>query len=230
MVVISGCSPWTQIDGGRYLSNEGSTDEGFALVYIAGHTDPKSIVNLDTDGVLAVFPEGTGRFSWSVGHHKDEITRDDRAFLDGVRQDLQDRFDVDVDVYLAGFSEGASMSYDLACGLEHGFSGFFPMSGAFWKPAPQTCIGPAVPIRHRHGDADLTWPVEGGEGNFSEGKGSALDALLIAADSRGCSAETQQVGSCSVWSCELELCTYPGGHAPPSSWAVEAVQWIREQN
>ena len=74
--------------------------------------------------------------------------------------DVKRRWPVDGRVVLGGFSDGASMVWDMACFAPLGFAAFLPFSGGFWERMPTACTAP-VNLRHVHGTADATVPLAG---------------------------------------------------------------------
>lgn len=189
---------------------------------------------LDDFGVLGLFPTGEDGRSWKVGHHVDDIARDDLDFLERVVDEARARWPI-TEVTLAGQSEGASMVYEALCAGTDAFAGYLPASGSFWLPGSTGC--PAVaPLRHTHGLADETWPLEGREGD-PWSKGGVLEGLARVREGRGCAQSPSTTSSwdglaCETWTdCEREvtLCLHEGGHSAREGWLRGHLRWMAEQ-
>jgi polyhydroxybutyrate depolymerase len=133
----------------------------------------------DTEGFLAVFPEGTptdpsrpGRFrdnpqTWNDGSDRPSVGATDRdapdvTFVSAILADLQDRFSVDpYRIYVTGFSNGASMAFRAARELSPSVAAAAPVAGSDWMTGkvPERY----VPILYVTGTADPLNLLEGGE-------------------------------------------------------------------
>ena len=123
----------------------------------------------DEFGLVAAFPYGTGPFerrllTWNAGNccgrALDEGV-DDVAFIRVLVQRLVDSYGVDPDrVYAAGMSNGAMMSYRLACDAADIIRGIAPVAGALNRTP---CL-PTEPVSLLaiHGTADRHVLYEGG--------------------------------------------------------------------
>jgi polyhydroxybutyrate depolymerase len=133
----------------------------------------------DSEGFLAVFPEGTppdtdrpGSFTnnpqtWNDGSRRPTVGAaqsgvEDMKFVSVMLDDLKERFNVDTHrIYATGFSNGASMSFRLARDLSSEFAAIAPVAGVDWlsdkKPSRP------VPVLYITGTADPLNPIEGGE-------------------------------------------------------------------
>jgi polyhydroxybutyrate depolymerase len=184
-------------------------------------------------GVALIAPDGMGK-TWSYpgspGHHRDEF-----AFVAQVLDDVVRRFAVDPDAVMAsGFSQGASMVWNLACRMPTRFHAFAPIAGAFWEPLPADCAGPRPNLIHFHGTSDPTVPLAGRSLRQGYKQGDVFKSLAIVAP--GCtaswaanvrSAEPPATLSCRVASgcsgpARLELCLHPGGHYADPAWVERA--------
>ncbi len=95
----------------------------------------------DRDDVLLVYPAGTSsRFkdfmlTWNTGltdTYADKQNFDDVGFLLKVLQDVSSRYNVDRKrVFATGMSQGAFMSYRLACEASNKFAAVAPVAGSF---------------------------------------------------------------------------------------------------
>ena len=128
------------------------------VLYLHGYGDSSGEVMANASllaavastGALLVVPDGVAG-SWAhVGSPSQ--ARDDIAFLRGVVADAKRRWPVDkTKVIAAGFSQGASMVWDLACHAADDFAAFLPIAGGFWLPYPERCESGPVNLRHIHG-------------------------------------------------------------------------------
>lgn len=173
----------------------------------------------------------TWSFPSSPTHH-----RDDFEYVHAVVDDLVERFPIDRKRLLgAGFSQGASMIWYLACREPRLFAAFAPMSGAFWLPAPNQCAAPLPVLLHLHGLADKTVPVEGREVAPGIRQDSVRDsfsilgktAVLHAAEPARLtgSEDLHLVCRRSTRRADggvLELCLHAGGHFPIAGWVEHA--------
>ena len=123
----------------------------------------------DQEGFLAVYPNGTGRFSsltWNGGNCCGSAMQqrvDDVAFIDAVLDDLANVVNVDTKrVYATGISNGAIMAYRLASELSERIAAIAPVAG----PMGTATCSPrrAVSVLHFHGTDDQFAPFNGGRG------------------------------------------------------------------
>lgn len=185
--------------------------------------------DLDAAGLIGVFPEGGGEpgDDWRVGRNKDDIPRDDRAFLAEVARKVRARGDVD-SVWLGGFSKGGAMTYDMACLGEDVFDGFLPMSGAMEDRVFEECPAAQRPIRHLQGRRDDRWPVNTADDPESSHKG-IVESLLALQDDAACMETSTEEGDCVVWTgCDRDtrLCFFDGGHGEPDGFFQGHRAWI----
>ena len=128
----------------------------------------------DREDFLAVYPSGTGRLSrvptWNAGNccgyalaHK----VDDVAFIRALIDKLEREYTIDPRrVFATGISNGAMMSYRLACELSDKIAAIAPVEGAL-----NVECGPAHPVSVIvfHGTADRLVPFDGGSTPFQLG-------------------------------------------------------------
>lgn len=185
-------------------------------------------------GTLLILPDGRNN-TWAH-QGSPSSARDDIAFMDAVLADVQQRWPVDPSrLYAMGFSQGGSMTWDLACQRGQDYAAFMPIAGAFWDPLPTDCPGGPVNLRHVHGLADGVVPMAGRPiaGRFHQGDVYAGMALWRQVN--GCpktpDREFQQdTLRCEVWDhCdggrELQLCLHEGGHSMPGNWENRSHDW-----
>ncbi len=167
--------------------------------------------------------------------------RDEIEFLQRVRDDAAERFDLDPDrTILAGFSGGAFMVNYLACAEPEAFAAYAPVAGGFWRPHPAQCAGP-VRLFHTHGWRDGTVPLEGralGGGQYRQGDIFAgleiwRAANLCPDEKPTAYAQTGQFWR-RAWSrcapdSALELALFPGGHAIPRDWPGMILDWFEDR-
>lgn len=209
----------------------------------------------DTDGFIAVFPEGTigagGLRHWNAWQFAPPEP-DDVAFTAAMIDALAASLCIDQSrVYTAGMSNGAMMSVRLACSLSGRIAAFGPVAGAYYPPmslnvnASETCPDTAVrPMIAFHGTADATVPFNGG-GNVGyrlplDDNTPADDVLSSWAAHGGCAGarqETQvdtevrlvQYGSC-VGGAVMQLYIVDGGgHTWPGSFDVPGLGYTTHQ-
>jgi polyhydroxybutyrate depolymerase len=236
------------VDGGRYYAAAPLDWNGArplpAVVFFHGYGG-SGAATLSNDalrrtvheaGYLFVAPDGAAG-SWAhVG--SPSAARDELAFIDRVLADLARRWPLERERLLAaGFSQGGSMVWDLACYRSDAFAGFVAVAGAFWEPLPESCPGGPVRLRHVHGWADEVVPIEGRaiRQAFLQGdviRGFALwrrhNRCAMPPDGRTAAGPL----ACRVWagSCRrggaLQLCLHEGGHAFRSGWLADAIRWL----
>lgn len=190
-------------------------------------------------GFLLVAPDGQddpGGRSW--GHvGSPHQGRDDLAFLLAVVADAERRWPIDRrTVIAAGFSIGASMTWDLACYAAPHFTAFLPMSGGFWDPLPAACKSGPVVLRQTHGLHDSMFPINGRpilNGRFRQGdvlrgmeRWRAEDQCAPQADA----ADIEGALTCTRWSTcaaggEVELCLHDGDHVMSAEMLDAGLRW-----
>lgn len=184
--------------------------------------------------VLWVQPAGTDG-SWNlVGPGL--LGRDEVAFARQVLDDVRSRWPVDeTRLYLAGFSIGAGVADAVACDDTTAWAGIFSLSGGFFEPVPESCVGPPVPVLHLHGTADTTWPVEGDDFLFGWGQ-AGMDANLdLWRGHDGCDLPVPSPDD--AWECQVQVCDdgsairsclHPRGHTRPDGWNTVGFAWLAE--
>lgn len=244
-------TPTFSVSTGTYEAYTPSGWDGVSslpvLVTFHGHNgSPRSFTSrtefinrVDELGILLVLPagaDGTWDFTNSPG---DGVGRDERAFVNEVLDDVEQRWPVDRQHIVAlGQSIGGSMVYEFACYDGARFAAFSPMAGTLWYPLPDACSADAPMLRHLHGLNDTTFPMAGRSFGGDIGQGDTHAVLEIMREQYGCSGtpveSTTELASCERWEgCgggkSLELCVHPGGHPPPTGWVEHSMPWIAEQ-
>jgi polyhydroxybutyrate depolymerase len=121
----------------------------------------------DEHGFVVVYPEGTedadGYRYWEVGYAFHDGAVDDVGFL----RELTDRIVTELGlsaehVFTTGMSNGADMSYMLACTADDLIAGIAPVAGIMMTAWAETCA-PAdpVPVLAIHGTDDSVSPWDG---------------------------------------------------------------------
>ena len=205
-------------------------DGGAAVVYLHGFggsaeesLDDETISGAFLDaGVLVAAPMMEGN-TWSI-QSTSFGGRDEMAFHDQIREELSDRFDVDT-FYVAGFSLGASVAWDLSCLRSADYEGVYSMSGHFWLPLPE-CDGTTLDRVHRHGTEDNTFPIEGAEWSGNQ-QAHLDDAWAVELERGQCTEGPADADGCATWSCDdgvtMAQCIGAYGHMRPNGWAADAV-------
>lgn len=187
--------------------------------------------------------EGRNGRSWGF-HPQSGRQMDEVAFLQAVREDATERFNLDPDrIVLAGFSIGGSMASYVACLAPESFAAYAPIGGNFWRPHPESCAGP-VRLLHTHGWTDGTVPLEGRVVNgvpsddpTAFAQGDIFHALDIWRQTNGCVhlKADRFVMEGSYWrrawdrcaeGSALEFALYPGGHSIPTDWPDLVMDWF----
>lgn len=191
----------------------------------------------DDYGVLIVYPNGTGRrndalLTWNGGTccgFAQENNIDDVGFIRAALKDLQTRLAVNPkQVYATGMSNGAIMSYRLACEASDIFAAIAPVAGTLnFSPCNPA---ESVSVMHFHGTDDQHVPYEGGVGSESlvgVDFASVQESVDFWTLFNGCDSQPQTNSfedvQRQVWvgcgnSSSVELYTITGGkHAWPGS-------------
>ena len=190
----------------------------------------------DASGFIVVYPNGTGAAkSWNGGHCCGEAAKnnvDDVGFVRALIGDLSTTINIDPKrIYATGFSNGAILTYRLACELSDLIAAVGPVSATQVLQDMQACQpGRPVPLIHFHGTADDPNPYEGGTtlGGFQFIP--VKTAIQFWVDFDGCPVEPQTTVSGSIRhdvyapctsGSAVELYTIEGGkHAWPGGEAV----------
>ena len=125
-------------------------------------------VKADAEHFIAVYPAGTGRVvTWNAGNccgsaMKENV--DDIGFLRALLEKIQHDYAIDPQrVYFTGISNGAMMSYRVACEMAEQVAAIAPVEGALNVECHPTA---PVSVLIFHGTADRLVPFEGGSTPF----------------------------------------------------------------
>lgn len=146
----------------------------------------------DREHFLAVYPRGTGRLpTWNAGNccgYAQQNDVDDVAFIRALIDRLERVYPVDARrVYVTGISNGAMMSYRLACELSDKIAAIAPVEGAQdleCRPSSR------VSVLVFHGTADRLVPFNGSSTPFQIGPQRTdtpvMDTIAFWAKEDGC--------------------------------------------
>ena len=125
----------------------------------------------DSEGILMIYPQAdisTGSV-WNTLHSDEgnKVSADDFGFIEAIIDFLEEDNRIDTSrIYVAGYSNGAAMAYQIACHLNDRIAGFVVHSGNF--PLEEVInneypcdITNETPGLIFNGTADMTRPLEG---------------------------------------------------------------------
>lgn len=150
----------------------------------------------DKENFLAVYPTGTSRYghfpTWNAGNccgYALQNHVDDVAFLRALISKLERDYTVDPGrIYFTGISNGAMMSFRVACELADQVAAIAPVEGAQNVECNPSAL---VSVLIFHGTADRLVPIEGGSTPFQVGPRrsdtSAADTITFWVKKDGCS-------------------------------------------
>jgi len=100
----------------------------------------------DRDTAVVVYPDGVNR-SWRDGRaNKEDLEVDDVGFIAALIDSLERTLNVDPRrVYVTGISNGAMMTYRLACDMSERFAAVAPVDGAIPEEIAEGC-SPEAPL------------------------------------------------------------------------------------
>ena len=132
---------------------------------------------------MLILPDGIDK-TWAHQGSPSQA-RDEIAFMDAVRADMLARWPIEPnEILVTGFSQGGSMVWDLACQRGSDYGAFVAVSGAFWEPLPERCVGGPVDLLHIHGTTDRTVPMAGRPIGDRWRQGDVMQGLAGAARAR----------------------------------------------
>lgn len=197
-----------------YLLTEKANKEKFAIVYPEG---------VQSDGIL-------GARTWNAGTCCDyavEKNIDDVKYISLLIDELLKKYPKlnPKKVYATGMSNGAMMSYRLACELSNKIAAIAPVAGALVTVQPCMASRP-VPILHIHSKLDEKVPYNGGRSTFGFLIPPIENGINTWLKNNSCNATTKTVTTLSNYtltkwancssnsSIEIYL-TNDGGHSWP---------------
>ncbi|MBN2386990.1 MAG: prolyl oligopeptidase family serine peptidase [Anaerolineales bacterium] len=192
----------------------------------------------DSNGFLVAYPDGTGFTSHTLSWNADgccgyalENAIDDQAFIRRIIADIGTVASVDPRrIYAAGFSNGALLTFQLACRMSDIFAAVAPVGGVLMTDPCQ----PQEPVSllQVHGMNDPVVPYEGGQNpQVAAGFPPVEESLASWAESDGCSGPLQveqegiithtTYGNCPA-GIAVELYALEGlGHSWPSMYITD---------
>jgi polyhydroxybutyrate depolymerase len=140
----------------------------------------------DQYGFAVCYPNGTqdngGNNFWNVGYLFTAGSNvDDVAFLISLAQELQNTYNLSsVNTFLTGMSNGAELSYLIACESPGTFKAYAPVAGTIFINGltNNTCNGTASPIFEIHGLNDNVTLFNGNPNDQFWGPYLAIDSIL----------------------------------------------------
>lgn len=183
-------------------------------------------------GLAFVAPDGRGG-SWShVGSPTQD--RDEQAYFRELIGDLDLRYGIaESDVVVAGFSQGASMAFDVTCKEGRKLAGMISFAGVFWRPLPGAgdCM-PPPPVIHFHGRGDTIFPLAGRPIGTRAHQGDTLLSIGVLREAGGCHSADRTAEEIGGVSCDttpscggasVSLCLHDGGHDVRAAWLDAAL-------
>jgi polyhydroxybutyrate depolymerase len=181
-------------------------------------------------------------YYWNAGKGVEldfiDYSVDDIIFISSMLDQLDEDFAVDPNrVYATGISNGAWMSYALACRLSDRVAAVAPVAGGL---VTEDC-SPSEPVSiiHFHGLQDPGWPYYGGGGCWTDSYRPPIQETIDAwLDLDNCDREVRvsfqnEETTCESYNCQSEIevtfCTIAdGGHTFPGgnqSFILHLVPW-----
>ena len=150
----------------------------------------------DSLGFIVVYPDGLYR-SWNIGEccrYAFAAHVDDVAFVSSLLDHLEANLSVDpARVFAAGYSDGGTLSFLLACSLSKRITAIAAVSATLFDPLPACNISRPIPVLIVHGTADTNIPYNGQPGATADAhtqhrKLSAHDVVQFWVSRDGCVA------------------------------------------
>lgn len=189
----------------------------------------------NTEHFIVVYPEGlpsNGPLhlrTWNTGSccgYSQAIQVDDVHFIRSLIDDLTDKYHIDPKrIYVTGMSNGAMMTYTLACEMSDKLAAAAPVSGTLMMSMPCSPTRP-VPILHIHSMLDTRVPFNGGIGMADVYFTPVDSTLTVWAANDSCNTlpqvlvdnghyrQTEWKSASGIPVIEL-YATYDGGHSWP---------------
>jgi polyhydroxybutyrate depolymerase len=153
----------------------------------------------DRHGFIAVYPDAVDKH-WNDGrnlpsYRSQRENIDDVGFISALVEALSDQYAVDRNrVYVTGASNGAMMSFRLACELTHKIAAIAPVIGSMGENISRTCApSRPIPVLIVGGTGDPLVPWNGGHVHLFRRKlGRVLsfaDTARFWVEHNGCSAD-----------------------------------------
>ncbi len=178
----------------------------------------------DRENFLVAYPRGTGRLpTWNSGNCCGLAMReqvDDVAFIRALIEKLERDYPVDpTRVYVTGISNGAMMSFRLACDLSDKVAAIAPVEGAQnLKCRPSNRVSVLV----FHGTADRLVPFNGGSTPFQVGgrrtDTPVMDTVAFWVNKDECTSDPQREETSEVHTTIYSDC---GGGTSVALYAIQ---------
>lgn len=214
-----GAGSATQMEKNYFLT-EKANKENFAIVYAEG---------VQSDGILRAR-------TWNAGTCCDyavEKNIDDVKFISLMIDELLKNYPKlnRKKVYITGMSNGAMMSYRLACELSNKIAAIAPVAGSLVTTQPCVSTRP-VPVLHIHSVLDTKVPYNGGRSTFGFTIPPVEQGINAWLKNNSCNTTAKTVqnfekysitrwANCTNSSVEIYL-TKDGGHSWPSGEKARA--------
>ncbi len=215
-----------------------------AFVFIHGHrATATDIVNykelvaaVHGLGFMLVAPQGLGD-SWSTPGSPGEGKRDELRTMAAMLDDLEQRFPINRSRLVAsGFSQGASVVWEIACKGDGRFAAFLPIAGVWWQPMPVECSAPRRPLLHIHGTNDPVMPMGGRNLRDRWKQGDVPIAIATMRANNGCEPGRSRREQRGELVCVFEegchsgkpvaLCLHQGDHHTNPVWFSLVRDWL----
>jgi len=222
---------------------DGRTPIG-AFVFIHGHRASAAemmeykglVAAVHALGFMLVAPQGLSD-SWSTTGSPGDGRRDEVAFVGSVLDDLARRFPIDGSRLVAsGFSQGASVAWEIACRGDGRIRAFMPIAGVWWRPMPTDCPATPRPLLHIHGTADAVMPMTGRTLRGSWRQGDVREAFATMRRIHACPAVPARQAKRGELDCAFDdgcgrggpvaLCLHPGDHHTDPAWFTDVKDWL----
>jgi len=152
----------------------------------------------DEEGFIAVYPDGTGDsaydLSWNAGNCCEPAVGsgiDDAGFIGALIDGLETQYPIDRSrVYLTGFSNGASLLYEIACRFSDKVAAIAPVSGSM--EVPYCASRTPVSVLIFHGTEDINVNYNGGiaeRATYGRTDTSVFDAFSFWKERDGCGGD-----------------------------------------
>ncbi|OQP45909.1 hypothetical protein A4H97_31980 [Niastella yeongjuensis] len=163
-----------------------SNNAGFIVVYPEG---------VRSDGILGIRTWNAGTCcDFAMEHHVDDV-----RFISQLIQRLTSTYKINPKrIYVTGMSNGAMMTYRLACELSDQIAAIAPVSGTLLTKQPCTPAR-AVPVLHIHSAVDTKVPYGGGYGLANYYFPPVDSTLHVWAGIDGCNATPQLVTEANLY-------------------------------
>ena len=156
----------------------------------------------DREGFIVVYPSGAlskhnpvkGARAWKIAPAVDgyvctgrgvcDVKVDELSYFRALLKELKEHYFADGSrIYSTGISNGALMSYRLACEMSEEIAAIAPVAGSDMFELTGKCKPKRpVPILHIHGAVDPVYPFEGGESRVLGGRYLSVCEGLFGSD------------------------------------------------